>query len=364
MLIATAQRHGHPHPKNLPRSRIQVGMYSYGAPRVGNHNFARDYNLFVPNSFRVGLLCPPPPSIWLTSHSHSPIASPLPPLWAVVDGDIVSGVPSSGYKHIGTNVIVDSKGKGSIIIDPSFVEKYLRMSSKTSIGAHSLNVYRRGLKGVKLATLYLNGKLDETQRQNVFRMEEEERERGGGEGGHHVEDGIALTSTAIMTRSKRSSSAFTTGIANRTSSTSSLNASVMRIAQESSAYVASYLDDEDQKRREEEEGEEDMKEDSMKGEEKADEDDPELKRHNQEVTNIDAWAAEMQNSTYFEKFLIWIGFGKANEEDEDRPPPPGTAIAASSPATAADPRILDLTSNVLHQDSQITGEGEEGQSGE
>jgi hypothetical protein len=47
-------RHPHHHSENVPKSHIQVGMYSFGAPRVGNHNLARDYNIFVPNSFRVG----------------------------------------------------------------------------------------------------------------------------------------------------------------------------------------------------------------------------------------------------------------------------------------------------------------------
>jgi hypothetical protein len=232
-------------------------------------------------------------------------------------------VPSSGYKHIGTNVIVDSKGKGSVIIDPSFVEKYLRMSSKTSIGAHSLNVYRRGLKGVKLATLYLNGKLDETQKRNLFALEEDQ-------GGHHP-DGIALTST----RSKRSTSSITGGagstISHRTSSSATLDASMMRIAQESSAYVASCLNQDEEQKDEAEERKED--------EEEAD---PELKRHNQEVTNIDQWATGMQNSTYFERFLIWIGFASDEErigvDDEDK-------------------AMIDVTVNNLHSDPQTETPG-------
>ena len=244
----------------------------------------------------------------------------LPSPRAVVDGDIVSGVPSAGYKHIGTNVIVDSKGEGSIIIDPSFVEKYLRMSSKTSIGSHSLNVYRRGLKGVKLATLYLNGQLDETQKRNIFHLEEEE-------GKLHT-DGIPLPTR----RSKRSS----TSPAARASS---LDASVMKIAQESCAYVASCLNDEDDK---------DAKEASRKDEE----DDPELKLRQQDITNVDQWAVDMQHLTVFEKFLIWIGFGETNDEQANGKEAPCVDIAP-------DKQILEIACSTLHQDPKTeSGEKE------
>ena len=39
----------------------------------------------------------------------------------------------------------------SVIIDPSFVERWLRSTKKASIAAHSLLTYRRGLLGLKLA---------------------------------------------------------------------------------------------------------------------------------------------------------------------------------------------------------------------
>jgi hypothetical protein len=73
----------------------------------------------------------------------------------VVDGDLVSGVPKTGFKHGGTEIIVDSLGAGSIIIDPSFVEKILRTQNRTSMSVHSLNFYRKGLQGVLAATEYL-----------------------------------------------------------------------------------------------------------------------------------------------------------------------------------------------------------------
>lgn len=112
------------------RSRIrqvEVSLYSFGCPRVGNWMAAQVFDSLIPAHFRV-----------------------------VVDGDIVSGVPPShmGYKHSGTEVIVDSIGAGSIIVDPSFVERRLRTQYKHSVRVHSLLVYRKGLQGVKQAAEY------------------------------------------------------------------------------------------------------------------------------------------------------------------------------------------------------------------
>jgi hypothetical protein len=72
-----------------------------------------------------------------------------------VDGDLVSGVPKTGFKHSGTEIIIDALGAGSIIIDPSFVEKFLRTQNKTSMSVHSLVFYRKGLQGVMAATEYV-----------------------------------------------------------------------------------------------------------------------------------------------------------------------------------------------------------------
>lgn len=77
----------------------------------------------------------------------------------VVDGDIVTGIPKGNYKHVGTEILIDSSGAGTIIIDPSFVESRLQKSNKTSIEAHSLQSYRRGLVGVKAATEYQRQKM-------------------------------------------------------------------------------------------------------------------------------------------------------------------------------------------------------------
>lgn len=101
-------------------TQVHVGMYNFGSPRVGNGNFSFLFDNMVPNAFRI-----------------------------VVDGDIVTGIPpkTSRYKHVGTTVVVDGEGTGSIIIDPSFVERRLQFSSKNSVRAHYLTYYRGGLSG-------------------------------------------------------------------------------------------------------------------------------------------------------------------------------------------------------------------------
>lgn len=101
-------------------------MYNYGSPRVGNRNFAQLFDRIVPDGFRV-----------------------------VVDGDIVTGIPSYGYKHVGTLILIDDMGAGSIIIDPSFVERRLRMQNRSSVTVHSLLYYRSGLKGIIDSASYM-----------------------------------------------------------------------------------------------------------------------------------------------------------------------------------------------------------------
>lgn len=107
--------------------KIKVFMYNFGSPKVGNGIFANFYDKMVPCSYRV-----------------------------VVDGDIVAALPpQSKYSHIGTEILIDSVGAGSIIIDPSFVERWLRTHMKSSVAVHSLLVYRKGLLGIKLAAEFM-----------------------------------------------------------------------------------------------------------------------------------------------------------------------------------------------------------------
>jgi hypothetical protein len=101
---------------------ISVTMYNYGSPRVGSRKFAELYNRVVPDSFRI-----------------------------VVDGDVVVTLPFSflAYRHVGSLVIIDGEGLGSIIIDPSDIEKRLRTKSKAYINNHQLIFYKNGLEGVE-----------------------------------------------------------------------------------------------------------------------------------------------------------------------------------------------------------------------
>lgn len=111
--------------------KIKAVMYSFGSPRVGNTSFAQLYDRVVPSTFRV-----------------------------VVDGDLVVGLPP-GYTHIGTEILIDSLASGSIIIDPSFVERWLRTHIKSSVAAHSLLVYRKSILGLKLAAEYMKQYVEE-----------------------------------------------------------------------------------------------------------------------------------------------------------------------------------------------------------
>lgn len=114
-------------------------MYNFGSPKVGNWAYAQFYDKLVPDSFRT-----------------------------VVDGDIVVGVPPLfGYSHVGTQVLIDPIGAGSIIIDPSFVERRLRTSMKSSISAHTMSVYSKGLWGVRHAAEYIQrfGSLNDSDHQ-------------------------------------------------------------------------------------------------------------------------------------------------------------------------------------------------------
>lgn len=112
---------------------MHIGLYNFGSPRVGDFSFAREFNKLIPDAFRT-----------------------------VVDGDLVTAVPSFywGFQHIGVEVLVDANESGSIIIDPSFVERRLRTHTKSSVAAHSLIVYRQGIESVKRASEFLKSKIE------------------------------------------------------------------------------------------------------------------------------------------------------------------------------------------------------------
>jgi hypothetical protein len=106
---------------------VTVANYTFGAPKNGNWIFKKLYDKLVPNTFRT-----------------------------VVDGDIVVSLPPTwSYVPCGTEVLVDPKGAGSIIIDPSFVERRLRTSVRSSISVHAMTVYKLGIDGVHDAAVFL-----------------------------------------------------------------------------------------------------------------------------------------------------------------------------------------------------------------
>ncbi|CAN0121736.1 unnamed protein product, partial [Heterosigma akashiwo] len=95
-------------------------MYNFGSPRVGNHPFRYAYNKMVPGSFRV-----------------------------VTDGDVVAGLPPRlWYQHLGTEVIIDGDGGGSMIIDPSQMEKRFQTRARAHVRLHHMDCYRRGLAAI------------------------------------------------------------------------------------------------------------------------------------------------------------------------------------------------------------------------
>eukprot|EP00756_Hemistasia_phaeocysticola_P057118 Hpha_TRINITY_DN33751_c0_g1::TRINITY_DN33751_c0_g1_i1::g.25157::m.25157 len=76
---------------------ISPTVYTYGSPRVGNVTFRERYNWMVPDTFRIV--------------NENDIISTLP--WAVF----------GYYVHCGKEVAIDKKG--TLIIEPSFMERFL-----------------------------------------------------------------------------------------------------------------------------------------------------------------------------------------------------------------------------------------------
>jgi Wnt-binding factor required for Wnt secretion/Lipase (class 3) len=145
--------------------KIRATMYNFGCPRVGNRSFAAAYNRLVPDSFRVvvdGDLVGKQRIRIKTYCVHArPCACECGGAYLSICLCIyslmrafIAGLPPSKYKHIGTQILIDSIGAGSIIVDPSIVERWLRTQSKTNLSVHSLLVYRKGLLGIKDSAEY------------------------------------------------------------------------------------------------------------------------------------------------------------------------------------------------------------------
>lgn len=95
--------------------RPTLTVYTFGSPRMGNAKFAQLVINKVDSIYRL-----------------------------VVDGDLITMLPSvpGFYRHVGTQVIIDDDGKGSIIINPSVIEHSILKRSTGSLANHSLEKYR------------------------------------------------------------------------------------------------------------------------------------------------------------------------------------------------------------------------------
>eukprot|EP01135_Chromosphaera_perkinsii_P005423 Nk52_evm22s348 gene=Nk52_evmTU22s348 len=93
---------------------ISSTVYVFGCPRVGNETFANDFKEAVPECFRLSM-----------------------------DGDIVTGLPKWGYRHVGKNVVLDRNG--NIFMSPSTVEKFVILSRRTQMSVHKMGVYRHAV---------------------------------------------------------------------------------------------------------------------------------------------------------------------------------------------------------------------------
>eukprot|EP00605_Chrysophyceae_sp_TOSAG23-4_P002292 GSChrysophyteH1.ASY1.ANO1.2538.1 assembled CDS len=140
-------------------AKSTLHLTTFGSPRVGDPYFVKIMNKRVPDSFRV-----------------------------VVDGDIVPTVPriSMGFKHAGTQVLIDHSG-GNCIIAPSFIERWLRMRKtsdlSTTKNSHFIASYRESMEAVVTAAkkvhevrekVLLEGRTSEEFQTQVFKQVFEE----------------------------------------------------------------------------------------------------------------------------------------------------------------------------------------------
>ncbi|PSC75484.1 alpha beta-hydrolase [Micractinium conductrix] len=97
----------------------QVHCYTFGAPRPGNHAFARDYRATVPNSFDV-------------IHADDTITR--------------NGKFLVLYKRAAHRVVLSPSG--DLLVRPSLIERSAREPFQTSLQQHVLGAYGRSLAGI------------------------------------------------------------------------------------------------------------------------------------------------------------------------------------------------------------------------
>ena len=103
-----------------PTQGRRADCVTFGAPRVGNAVWARAFSKLVPEAWRV-----------------------------VCDGDVIAFLRGCGYVHAGVEVVVDASAQtpGYVVVDPTPVEKKLRLGCGKSVAMHKLAAYRKGLWG-------------------------------------------------------------------------------------------------------------------------------------------------------------------------------------------------------------------------
>eukprot|EP00468_Gymnochlora_sp_CCMP2014_P005615 CAMPEP_0167748258 /NCGR_PEP_ID=MMETSP0110_2-20121227/4742_1 /TAXON_ID=629695 /ORGANISM="Gymnochlora sp., Strain CCMP2014" /LENGTH=854 /DNA_ID=CAMNT_0007633261 /DNA_START=108 /DNA_END=2669 /DNA_ORIENTATION=+ len=102
--------------KNRYTGEYDVRMINLASPRVGDYRFSEVFNVLVPHALRV-----------------------------VYSRDIVPGIPKFFclFKHIGHEVTID--GSGSILVDPSPIEKAFIRNGATSAVVHKMTSYAKGV---------------------------------------------------------------------------------------------------------------------------------------------------------------------------------------------------------------------------
>ncbi|GMH44518.1 hypothetical protein BSKO_12470 [Bryopsis sp. KO-2023] len=129
----------------------QITCYTYGAPRVGNHAFAREYDALVPNTWQV-----------------------------INDEDFIPRMPKFLilFKHVGTKAIIN--GQGDLIVRPHMVEVSLYkmftfFKSSSSVIQHLLLNYRKSFVAICEAQFIKGKGLEGGMEAMLLLLEERER---------------------------------------------------------------------------------------------------------------------------------------------------------------------------------------------
>ncbi|KNC75696.1 hypothetical protein SARC_11785 [Sphaeroforma arctica JP610] len=113
-------------------AELALTVYTFGSPRVGNHQYAWLYNERIPNTYRI-----------------------------VNDGDPITALPPkiagtaflNTYKHVGTCYTLAETG--SLVMNPNFIERRLQLKPKREISTHSIRQYRSFI--VRCLARYVSG---------------------------------------------------------------------------------------------------------------------------------------------------------------------------------------------------------------